>query len=411
MNLKAMYDAVMAAEARKQALAAQINKLFEENKISEALDLQPQFDKAKADANQINQMYLSMVAENQPDKNGQRFVPMGGDRESTEIKSMRASNEYMQAFFDAFRAGISPKDIKSGKGSAETYKILMDAYTTDGGAPAGSEGGFLLPVDFDNKIIELMRQFVDISGFASVEEVVAFSGWRAVETATAMLPFAALSQNADMDEAEESTFTKVTYQIVDYGGYIPVSNDLIADTPVNIMNYLSGWMAKKVVLTDNSLMFALINALTPVPVTDNTQLLWAIKTALNKTLDPDIAASAIVMVNQTGFDLLDQLVDGLGRPMLMPDPTNATVLRLLGRQVVKVADRLWPNLSGNTYAPVLVSGMKELITFFRRAVFEMAATTIGGEAWRKNNTEVRGIMRADAEEVDSAAGSLLQVTL
>jgi HK97 family phage major capsid protein len=270
----------------------------------------------------------------------------------------------------------------------------------------------VLPVDFDNMIHEITRQFLDMAGFVNVEEVRAYSGWRAVEVAAAALPFALMTENDDMAEAEDPTFKKVEYTIKDYGGYIPVTNDLLSDTPVSIMSYLSKWMGKKVVLTNNSLILAIINALTPVAVTDSKKLMTALKTALNKTLDPDISVGSNIFCNQTGFDLLDQLLDGTGRPLLQPDPTNATQMLFKGRKVALLSDRLWPNLSdGGDFTRIGVGDGRELMTFFRRAGFEMDATTIGGSAWRKNNTEVRGIMRADVKVVDTAAMSLLKVTI
>lgn len=414
MNLKKYLDAVNAAEARVQSIAAQINTHFEAGETDQALEMRPQLDTAKADASAANQLYISMrAAMSEGSDPGQRFVPMGGDPEPEPVRDLRASNEYMQAFFNAFRSGVSPKTISSGMHRAETYRTLMDALTETGGSPAGSEGGFLLPVDFDNMIHELMRQYIDLANSVNVETVTAYSGWRAVETAAAALPFAALTENDDIPAAESPTFTRIDYTVVDYGGYLPVSNDLLSDTPVTIMQYLSKWFAKKAVLTNNSLILTLWNALSATTVADSDDAFDAIKTALNKGLDPDVAASASVFVNQTGFDLLDQLVDGTGRPIMQPDPVNATLMRIKGRPVVQLADRLWPNLTAGTpdYARMLVGDGRELTTFFRRAALEMAATTIGGDSWRKNNTEVRAIMRAVAKTVDAAAGVLLKVAI
>jgi HK97 family phage major capsid protein len=413
MNLKRFYDAANKAEARVQQIAAQINDLFEEGQNEEAMALRPQLDEAKAAAKEASQLYLSMMAATTSEIDpAQRFVPAGGDPEPQAVKDLRATPEYMKAFFNAFKAGVSPKSIASGMHRAESYKPLLDALTETGGDPVGSEGGFVLPIDFDNMIHEITRQFLDLSNYVNVEEVRTYSGWRAIELNTAALPFAVLTENEDMDETENPAFKKIEYTIKDYGGYIPVTNDLLADTPVAIMSYLSKWMGKKVVLTNNSLILAIINALSPVNVPDSKKLMEAMKTVLNKTLDPDISVSANIFCNQTGFDLLDQLVDGTGRPLLQPDPTNATQMFFKGRRVVLLADRLWPNLTeGGNFTRVAVGDGRELMTFFRRAGFEMAATTIGGDAWRRNNTEVRGIMRADVKSVDTAAMSVLKVTI
>jgi HK97 family phage major capsid protein len=413
MNLKRFYDAANAAEARVQQLATQINDHFENGQTDEALKLRPELDGAKGAAKDAQQLYISMQAATVQDGDsaGQRFVPTSGDPEPKKVKDILGSQEYTKAFFDAFRAGVSPKTIKAGIHRADQFGMLMNALTETGGSPAGEDGGFLLPVDFNNMITELMRSYVDLATSVNIENVTAYSGWRAIEQAAAALPFAAMTENYAMAEAEAPKFDKIEYTIVDYGGYLPVSNDLLADTPVNIMAYLARWFAKKTVLTNNTLILALINALTPTAITDYKTTLTAIKTCLNKTLDPAVSASASIFTNQSGLEVMDQLEDGTGRPLLQPDVTNETAFRVKGRPVVVLPDTHWANLSAAARSRIAIGDGRAYATLFRRSAFEMAATTIGGDAWRYNNTEVRGIMRADAVEMDASAMKLLTVVL
>ena len=413
MNLKKFYDAANAAEARVQQIAAQINDLFDANKLDEALKLQPELDKAKSEAKQAQQLYLSMQAATVSDGDpASRFVPAGGDPEPKEVKDMRASSEYRDQFWSAFRNGVSPKSIKAGMHRAEQFGLLMDALSETGGSPAGAEGGFLNPVEFDNMIHEKQRLAVDLAQYVNVEEVTAYSGWRAVETAKAAQPFAAITESAfpsgeRIAEMESPTFTKVEYTVVDYGGYLPVANDLLADTPANIMAYLSRWCGRKVSLTNTSLILTLINALTPTALATTDDRFAAIKTALNITLDPAISASASIFTNQKGLDLLDQELDGEGRPLLQPNPSAPTQYRVMGRPLVVVPTSQWANLTGADRARVAIGDAREMVTLFRRAAMEIASTTVGGTAWRNNNTEVRAIMREVAKTVDDSAIALL----
>jgi HK97 family phage major capsid protein len=417
MNLKKYFDAANAAEARVQALAAQINDLFEAEKNDEALKLRPSLDKAKTEAHEAHQLYLSMAAATTPEGDpAQRFVPTGGDPEPKEVTDMRASKEYANQFWGAFRNGVSPKTIKAGMHSGGTFPLLMNALSETGGSPAGAEGGFLNPVDFDNMIKELQRLAVDLANYFNVETVTAYSGWRAVETAAAALPFATVTESAfpsgeRIAAMESPTFTKVEYTVVDYAGYLPVANDLLSDTPANIMAYLARWCGRKVSLTNTSLLLTLLNALSSTAVTDYKKILSEIKKALNVTLDPAISASASIFCNQSGLDLMDQLEDGTGRPMLQTDPSNATAYRVKGRPVVVVPTSQWADLTATARTRICVGDGHEMATFFKRAAMEMAATTVGGTAWRNNNTEVRAIMRAVAKTVDAGAMNLLTVTL
>lgn len=418
MNLKAMFDAAQAASQEVANLANRIDALFNEGKTEEALALSGQLADAKKKAKDANQLYLEMqdTTQNPGIDPAQRFVRAGGDPEPVQVKELRKSQTYADAFFKAMKAGVSPKSINTGASAAEPFKVLMDALTETGGTPAGSEGGFLLPVDFDNMIKAQMRLAVDLSPFVNVEEVNAYSGWRAVETAAAAAAFALITETdfpsgERIPAMESPTFAKVAYTIKKYGGYLPVATDLLNDTPAAIMAYLSKWCGRKVSLTNTSLILAIINALTGTSVTDYKKVFESIKKALNKTLDPAISVSSVIFVNQTGFDLLDQMVDGTGRPMLAPDPTNETVKRFKGRQVVELSDAQWPNLSTDTITPIAVGDGKELMTMFRRNAGEMSTTNIGGSAWRNDNTEIKYIMRADVQKVDAAAMALLKVTL
>jgi len=408
MNLKKYFDAANAAEARVQSIAAQINELFDAGRNDEALALRPELDKAKASATEAHQLYLSMQSATSGGVDpAARFVLMGSDQEPRAVTELRATPQYSAAFWDAVRAGASPKSIRAGMHSSERFSVLMSALTETGGSPAGEDGGFLLPQDFDNMIHELGRQFPDLAPYVNVETVTAYTGWRAVEQAAASLAFAAITENVTLAEMEQPKFDKVTYTVVDYGGYLPISNDLLADTPVNIQAYLARWCAKKIALTNTSRVLTFVNAITPTAVGASDDRFAAIKTALNKTLDPVISAGATIFTNQTGLDLLDQELDGLGRPLLQPDPSAPTSYRIVGRPVVVLADRIWANLGGPARARVAIGDGKSWLTLFKRQALEMAVTTIGGDAWRLNNTEVRAIYRLDEAVMDASAMTLL----
>jgi len=268
-NLKKLYDAAYAAKAEEQRIAGEISTLLDADKVVQAQEMRPKLDIATAEAKEANQLYLAMLAasgDNSLAEPGKNFIPVGSDTEPENVKNLRASKVYQDTFFDALKAGVTIKNI--GQFSAEKYAPLMNALTETGGTPAGAEGGFLLPTDFDNLIREQMRLAVDLSPFVNVEEVTMFSGWRAVEKASAALPFAKINE-ADFPSGERipsmesPEFVKVEYEVDDYAGYLPVARNLFADTPANIMKYLSRWVGRKTSLTNTYLILAIMNALTP----------------------------------------------------------------------------------------------------------------------------------------------------
>ena len=333
-------------------------------------------------------------------KGGQQanLVP-AAPAEPKSRKEMRASNEYARAFCYAIRNGISPR-----KGRAdERCKILYDAMTEGGGDPAGEDGGFLVPVDIDNTIRELRRELNPLAELFNTETVTAPTGWRVIDTA----PTSAMPSIDEMgtvaNNSDQPLFGKVTYALAKYGLRIPISNELMNDEAANLMAYLGRWFAKKLILTENSLLITALGTPSTALTSSGVEADAAIKKILNKTLDPAISASAVILTNQTGFDYLDQLVDLNGRGLLQPDPTNATMMKMFGRRVVAVSDAQLPNLSTDTYAPFYIGDMREFATLFSKDGFEVASTDIGGDAWAKDSTEVRGIARLCVSKFDTAA--------
>ena len=336
----------------------------------------------------------------------QNLAPVPGNTEKPKsLKDMLASNEYARAFAYAIRNGISRKN---GRGN-ENVRILFDALSEGGGDPVGTDGGFLVPEDIDNQIRELRRDLAPLAGLFNEEDVTAPTGWRVIDTAPTT-GMTAVDELGTIPSDDQPAFAKVTYTLGKYGLIVPVSNELVSDEVANLFGYLARWFAKKQVLTENGLLIGALKTLTASALTSGTITPdSAIKTILNKTLDPAISAGAVIMTNQSGFDALDQLTDDMGRGLLQPDPTNATLFRMFGRRVIAVSDAQLPNTSSKP--EFFIGDMKEFATLFRKAGLEVASTDIGGNAWAKDLTEVRGIARMCVSKFDASAVVRRQLTL
>lgn len=420
IDLKKFYDAAIAAHQSKMTKAVEIQKLMDDGKTEKAIEMKKDLDDLAKKDKDANELYISMLETTKGDDPAKSFVPATDRKAAEDMKDsgILKSNEYARAFFKALCSGASPKEFKKS-GTPDEYGILMKALTETGGTPSGADGGFLLPIDFNNMIIERVRQFLDLSQYVNVENVQAYSGWRSIEKAVASAPFAQLTVDGttEIGQMEQPAFSKISYQVKDYGGFLPISNDLLLDTPANIMAYLSRWAGKKLVLTHNSLILPFFKALTPnaIAFANQSALLDAIKTALNVTLDPDISVAATIFTNQDGFQVLDTLKDDMKRPLLQPDPSNATLFRVKGRPVVVLSNRLLPSYKVSTdtvnSAPLFIGDGTEFLTMFERAGMEMTSTTVGGSAWRTNNTEIRAIMREDIQQADDGAACSTTVQL
>ena len=167
---------------------------------------------------------------------------------------------------------------------------------------------------------------------------------------------------------------------------MPVPNDLLKDSDQNIIAYLMKWIGKKSVVTRNSLILAILQAGAATAFGSDYK---KIKKALNVTLDPMIAANAVIVTNQDGFQFLDTLEDGTGKPILQVDITQPTQRLFAGKVVHVVANSALATTGTSTkLAPIFVGDIAEGIVMFERQGHEIASTNIGGTAFRKDRTEL-----------------------
>ncbi|MBQ8954224.1 MAG: phage major capsid protein, partial [Clostridia bacterium] len=209
------------------------------------------------------------------------------------------------------------------------------------------------------------------------------------------------------DDDDQPAFAKIPYSCAKKALILPVSNELATDNVANLFSYLGRWFAKKLVITENTMLLTALRSLTATDITSDP--LAGIKTALNVGLDPAISTMAAIICNQNGFDALDQLTDDNGRPMLQPDPTNATRQNVKGRPVHVVSNAVMGNTTNGsgqtatTAADLFIGYGKEFATLFRCGSYELASTDIGGNAWRTDSTELRGIARLGVSKFDAGA--------
>ena len=325
------------------------------------------------------------------------------DRQSRNLQDMLKSNEYARAFAYAIQHGVSRKNGREN----ERVKILYDALTESGGSPVGTDGGFLVPEDIDHTIREVRRSLDPLAALFNEENVTSPTGWRVRDTA----PTKGLVDVDEMgqidDDDDQPPFAKVSYSCTKKALILPVSNELAADNVANLFSYLGRWFAKKLVITENIMLITALRTLTAVSIASNPMA--GLKTALNKGLDPAISALATVILNQSGFDILDNLLDGNDRPLLQPDPTSATVKRFSGRPLHAVGYATLADVtsgsgaSATTTTDLFIGDGKEFATLFRCGGYELASTDIGGNAWRTDSTELRGIARLGVSKFDTEA--------
>jgi len=374
-------------------LKASVRALIGENKIDEA---EKKMEEVRALQKKIDLLKEVEAADSVDVSSGQRI-----DNNKVE-KDLNA--EYRRVFLKGLRRQRITNDDQSIIN--EYYKVrgIRAAVMHEGANsdnPDDGNVGLIVPQDIQTRINEIMRELNDLSEYVTVETVNTLSGTRVLEADNAMTPFQVVNEYGTVQEMDNPKFVPISYQLVKRAGYLPLTNELLADTDQNILNYVTRWIAKKYVVTKNSLITALLQGLQPVQLVG----LDDIKKVLNVMLDPAISLNATIITNQDGYHWLDSQKDQTGRYLLQDDITQPGRKLFKGRPVVVVSNRYLPNVqSGDkTYAPMFIGNGKEFAVLFTRGIYELASTREGGDAWRRDTTELRVITRDDLRLWDPAA--------
>lgn len=338
-----------------------------------------------------------------------------------EIKAIKAKIAALQEIENEPEGGepmpvkdeIDPKkaflNALRGTASKEELAILNEGTSPTGlqkdGAPA--DGGYIVPEEYDAKIREYMREYKSAKELVGYHKTVVTAGTLIYEDLSTITPLADMSELTDLTE-QQPKFKNLTYAVKDYGALLPISNTLLQDEQGGLMEYIGRWFAKKDVRTVNSKIFAaLIAGKTSAEAIADWKVL---KKQINTGLDPMVAANAVIITNQDGFNELDAALDGVGRAVLQPDPVNPTVKRFMGLPVHVFSNAELATTGTTTKkAPIFVGAMTEAVKFIDRGVFEMASSKEFG--FGKNATYIRCIDRFDVVVADADAYIYGQITL
>nr|DAL96912.1 MAG TPA: major capsid protein [Caudoviricetes sp.] len=386
-KLRELLQALETEKAKVRSLLAENKVLDAERVMEEVRSLQ----KAVALQQELEALEDQTLDDATP-------IDHNNNRTDTELEA-----EYKRVFLKGLRRQRITADDHS---IISEYRAAMHegAVTTD---PDG-DTGIIVPQDIQTRINELMRTLNDLSQYIRVERVNTLSGSRVLEKDEDMVPFAVVDEYGEIQEIDNPKFTPVTYKLIKRAGFLPLTNELLKDTDQNILSYVTNWIAKKHVVTKNSLIIAVLNSLNKKGLTD----IKAIKKVLNVDLDPAISLSSTIITNQDGFQWLDEQEDGNNRPLLQDDITQPGKKLFKGRPIVVVANRTLPSTGTTTVkAPFIVGNFKELMVLFTRGVYELASTNIGGDAWRRDSTELRTITRDDCVKWDTESAVFGQLTI
>lgn len=354
-----------------------------------------------------------LIAETEKSFGNDVFTPGDGAKRAaksglTLVDTIRGTEKYASAWLESVRKGISPDKGAGIQSLSPLYEAerAMKALSIGGGDTPGEDGGFLVPIDFDTKVNELMKEYVDLSTLVTVEPVNVNDGWRVYDTTGTRTALTKVDEMGKITAGKQPSFKRIAYHCSKYADKLIISNELMADAS-SLITYLAGWWAPKLVMTKNDLILKLLNALPFAALAGDTDAdqIKALKTLLNTGLNTAHAKRATILTNAFGYNAMDNWADSNGRPILVPDPKTGDFSRFKGRPVQYADADLIPAVtsSATSYVPIYVGDFKSFATLYLRQGTRIRSTDIGGDAWDTDTTEVRCTCRMDCKEIDSAA--------
>jgi len=195
----------------------------------------------------------------------------------------------------------------------------------------GNAIGLTIPQDIQTAIHTLVRQYDALEQYVNVESVSTLSGSRVYEKWSDVTPLANLdADDATIGDNDDPKLAIVKYLIKRYAGISTVTNTLLNDTAENILAWLSSWIAKKVVVTRNQAIIAVMNA---VPKKPTVAKFDDIKDMVSTAVDPAVATTSFFLTNVSGLAVLNKVKDAMGNYLLQPDPAQSDVKVIDGKQV------------------------------------------------------------------------------
>lgn len=243
----------------------------------------------------------------------------------------------------------------------DMLSVLKEGKTTRDvtGGIGLSDGSVLIPQDILNVEHET-HQFPRLGSLVRTVSVKHTTGKLPVMWDTDE-KLAAHAEYGTTVPGKKPTIVPINWDLQTYTGAYVYSQDLLSDSDYDWQSELAQSL---ITLRDNTNDDLIIKALTDgVTAVEATDLVAAIKTALNMTLKPNDSAAASIVLSQSAFNTLDQLKDTQGRPLVQPDLTKGTGSTILGKTVIVIDDTLFPSAKAGDVNIIIAPLQKAVINF------------------------------------------------
>ncbi|MCT8395239.1 phage major capsid protein [Weissella soli] len=290
-----------------------------------------------------------------------------------------------------------------GKTQTKEYRDLMNEFLhSKGEVRAGitsTDVGAIIPEEIIYNPEAAIETVTDLATLVTKTAVTTPKGtYPILKRASAKLPTVAeLAVNPELGKPE---FTNVDWSVDTYRGYIPVSQESIADAQVDLVALVSNWVNQVKTNTSNDKIAGVLSTFTAKSATTAT-LVDDLKTIKNTAFDPAYNLSWVVTAS--AYNALDLLKDTTGRPLLQEQIGTATGMTLFGKPLTVVEDTAFGGADGAMQ--LFIGDLPRAVLFANRA--DAAVRWVDNDVYGQL---LQGVLRFGVSKADADAGVFVTIT-
>jgi HK97 family phage major capsid protein len=332
-----------------------------------------------------------------------------------EVDALKAEYEAEKRIYEAEKDEGAPtdKEVETKAKAKEIDAVVKFGQDAKGGFRANkamnegapADGGYTVPEDIVTRIEARRDAKFSLLSLVRRIPVTTNKGQRTFKKRAQQTGFTKVGEGAKIGAKATPQFERVNYEIEKYGGYFPVTNEVLEDSDANLGAVLIEWIGDESRVTANNLILEQINAKAAVDLAN----MDGIKNAVNVTLGQAFKNTAKIVTNDDGLQYLDTLKDGNDRYLLAPMPGDTMGMALqVGAQYIPVV--VIPNADMPTVEskiPFIIGDLHEGIAYWDRKhmTIKISDVAVVGElnAYEEDLTLYRAIEREDVTHWDEAA--------
>lgn len=338
-----------------------------------------------------------------------------------ELKKLQAKFDLLEDIEEEDQAEM---EAKATKGTAKKLENKVDSVKAFADAArrgfynavepnkegVGEKGGYVVPEDIQTRINKYKEAEFSLLDLIDVEKVTTNKGSRTYQKKSQKKGFSKVAEGGKIGGMKGPEFERIDYLIEKFGGYFPVTDELLSDSDQNIVETLIEWIAGESRATDN---VQILEKIKTNPITELSNI-DGIQRIIITVLGAAYANTSKVITNDDGLLYLSTLKDSNGNYLLRSN-NNEPMKKTLAVGAMYVPVEPIPNgimpsdtsTAGKRGIPFVIGDLYEGIKKFDRQSITIKASDVASvadfNAFEEDLNLYRAIVRVDYRIKDADA--------